>query len=310
MRLISNEEVRELVTTSDAITAMKAAFQSAGSGEQQTRIRTVAGGVMLSTMGAVLPGEGIAGAKVYTTIEGRFRFVILLFSTTDGRPLAAIEGDAMTGLRTAAATAVATDHLSRMDAQVLSIIGTGAQARAHVPALFQVRRFKEVIIAGIEGQQRFADEVARSTGVPVQVASIEDAARQADVLLTVTRSAIPLFDGDLLKADAFVAAVGASKASTRELDDRAIQRAATIVVEWKEQARQEAGDLVLSAPGTFDWENVRELAEFVDGRASIEDSRNGPVIYKAIGVGLEDVALAGLVYQRSIEGGLAAGSGG
>lgn len=301
MRLITNDEVERLITTSDAIAAMKAAFRSAGSGAQQARVRTAAGGVMLSTMGAVLPGEGIAGAKVYTTIEGRFRFVILLFSTTDGSPLAAIEGDAMTGFRTAAATAVATELLSRRDARVLGIIGTGVQARAHVPALLQVRKFEEILIAGIGSQHQFAEDVARSTEVSVRVANVDDAARHADVLLTVTRSTTPLFDGDLLKLDAFVAAVGASKAGVRELDDRAIRRASTIVVEWKEQACQEAGDLLLCAPGTFEWENVKELAEFMDGRASIEDHRNGPVIYKAIGVGLEDIALAGLVYRRSMK---------
>lgn len=302
MKLITNEQVAELVTTADAIASMRAAFGAARRGAQQARVRTAAGGTMLSTMGAVLPEEGIAGAKVYTTVDGRFRFLILLFSTEDGRPLAAIEGDTMTGLRTAAATAVATDCLARPDVQVLGVIGTGVQARAHVPALLQVRRFSEVIVAGVEGQARFAEEVARVTGLPVRVASIEDAARQADVLLTVTRSPTPLFSGELLKPGAFVAAIGASKPDVRELDERAIARAATLVVEWKEQARREAGDLVLCPSGTFDWDMVRELGEFVDGSARLAHKPDDIVIYKAIGVGLEDVALAGLAYRRAVGG--------
>lgn len=301
MKLITNEEVAALVTTSDAIEAMRAAFGATERGAQQARVRTAAGPVMLSAMGAILPGEGIAGMKVYTTIAGQFRFVILLFSTENGRPLAAIEGDTMTGLRTAAATAVATDHLSRKDARTLGIIGTGVQARSHVPALLQVRRFQEILVAGIEGQEAFADEVARSTGLRTRVTSIEEAAQEADVLLTVTRATTPLFNGDLIKRGSFVAAVGASKANVRELDDRAIQRASAIVVEWKVQARQEAGDLVLCPAGTFDWDAVSELGEFVDGRKTLADGDRDLVIYKAIGVGLEDVALAGLVYRRYIQ---------
>jgi ornithine cyclodeaminase/alanine dehydrogenase-like protein (mu-crystallin family) len=299
MKLITNEEVAQLITTGDAIAAMREAFAAARGGAQQARVRTSSGGVMLSTMGAVLPDAGIAGTKVYTTVNGRFRFVIVLFSTADGMPLATIEADTMTGLRTAAATAVAADHLARDDAATLAVIGTGVQARSHIPALLQVRRFKEILIAGRHGQQAFADDIGKLTGVPARAVSIDDAARMGDVLVTVTRSATPLFDGNLLKPGAFVAAVGASKPNVRELDDTAIKRAAALVVEWKPQARQEAGDLLLCQPGTFDWDNVLELGDVVDGSAAYARKPEDIVIYKTIGVGLEDVALAGLAWKKS-----------
>ncbi|MFL9877134.1 ornithine cyclodeaminase family protein [Herbaspirillum rhizosphaerae] len=303
MKLITNQQVSELVTTADAVQAMREAFAAAGSGAQQARVRTSASnGVMLSMMGAVIPDAGIAGAKVYTTIKGAFKFVITLFSTETGAPLATIEGDTMTGLRTAAATAVACDALARKDVDTLAIIGTGVQARSHIPAILQVRKFKEILIAGLSGQQELADEVTKTYGIPARVVEIDDAARQADVLVTVTRATTPLFSGDLLKPGAFVAAVGASKANVRELDDVAIKRAAALVVEWKPQAQTEAGDLVQCAPGTFDWANVWELGQAVDG--SIGYKRKGGkdddiVIYKAIGIGLEDVALAGLAYRKA-----------
>ncbi|MFL9926824.1 ornithine cyclodeaminase family protein [Herbaspirillum lusitanum] len=300
MKIITNQQISELVTTEEAVLAMRQAFAAAGTGAQQARVRTTASnGVMLSMMGAVLPDEGIAGAKVYTTIKGAFKFVIVLFSTETGLPLASIEGDAMTGLRTAAATAVACDALARKDAEILSVIGTGVQARSHVPALLQVRKFKEILVAGLSGQQAFADEVGAATGIPVRVVEVEEAARQADVLLTVTRSATPLFSGELLKEGAFVAAIGASKATVRELDDIAIKRAAALVVEWKPQAQQEAGDLIQCAPGTFDWDNVWELGQAVDGSMSYQRRDQDIVIYKAIGIGLEDVALAGLAYRKA-----------
>ncbi|WP_432240190.1 ornithine cyclodeaminase family protein [Herbaspirillum robiniae] len=300
MKFLSNQQISELLTTEDAIASMREAFASAAEGAHQGRVRTSASnGVMLSMMGAVIPSAGIAGAKVYTTIKGQFKFVIQLFSTETGAPLCTIEGDTMTGLRTAAATAVACDALARRDAEVLAIIGTGVQARSHAPALLQVRKFREVLVAGLSGQQELADDITRQYGVPARVVSVDEAAAQADVLVTVTRATTPLFDGKLLKAGAFVAAVGASKANVRELDDAAIARAAALFVEWKPQAQQEAGDLVQCAPGTFDWARVMELAQAVDGSMPYQRKDDDIVIYKAIGIGLEDVALAGLAYRKA-----------
>jgi ornithine cyclodeaminase len=300
MKFLSNQQIGELLTTEDAVASMREAFAAAAAGAHQGRVRTSASnGVMLSMMGAVIPGAGIAGAKVYTTIQGRFKFVIVLFSSETGAPLCTIEADAMTGLRTAAATAVACDALARGDAQVLSVIGTGVQARSHVPALMQVRKFSEVLVAGRSGQRELADEITRTLGVPARAVEIDEAARNAHVLVTVTRSATPLFDGELLRPGAFVAAVGASKANVRELDDTAIGRAAALFVEWKPQAQQEAGDLVQCAPGTFDWADVMELAQAVDGSMPYQRKPEDIVVYKAIGIGLEDVALAGLAYRKA-----------
>lgn len=301
MKLITNQQVAELVTTKDAIAAIRQAFATAHAGAQQCRVRTTAGQIMLSTMGAVLPGEGIAGAKVYTTIGGRFRFVILLFSAKDGAPLAAIEADEMTGLRTAAATAVATGFLARNDAATLAVIGTGVQARAHIPALCAVRNFTDILVAGIENREAFAADITRTTGIPARVVRVDDAAASADVLLTVTRSRKPLFSGHLVREGAFVAAIGASKADVRELDDICISKASAVVVEWKQQAREEAGDLVLCGSGVLDWDKVIELADVVSGASELVRRPSDIVVYKAVGVGLEDVALAGLVYRRACE---------
>ncbi|RJF96985.1 ornithine cyclodeaminase family protein [Noviherbaspirillum cavernae] len=301
MKIITNEQVTELITNEDAIASMRSAFSTISRSAQQARVRTQAGTTMLSTMGAVLPDSGVTGCKVYTTINGQFRFVIVLFSTEDGRPLATIEADTMTGFRTAAATAVATDALARRDAATLAVIGTGVQAKSHIPALLQVRPFKEILVAGIGDQTAFAEYVTQTTGVPTRAVSIDDAARGADVVVTVTRAKTPLFSGNLLQPGVFVAAVGASKKDVRELDDVAIQKADALVVEWKPQAQQEAGDLVLCAPGIVDWDKVRELGPIVEGTSDYKRAPDDIVIYKAIGVGLEDIALAGLVYRRAAE---------
>ncbi|HEV6964062.1 MAG TPA: ornithine cyclodeaminase family protein, partial [Roseateles sp.] len=131
---------------------------------------------------------------------------------------------------------------------------------------------------------------------PAEAVDASTAAAEADVIVTATRSPTPLFDGGLVKPGAFVAAVGSSTKTARELDDALLGRAALVVVEWLEAARQEAGDLVLAAPGTVAPERLVELGGLV---ASPPPRRpEGVVVYKSVGIGLEDVALARLVAHR------------
>lgn len=299
MRVFSNEEITSVISVDDAINCMREAFlQYSKSGAMQARVRTAAGGTMLSMMGAVLPGMDVAGAKVYTTINGRFKFAILLFSTVTGELLAAMEGDSMTEFRTAAVTAVATDSLAIKNASTLAVFGTGIQARAHVPALLRVRNFSKVLVVGIEGADQFARMIQEQHGIDAAVAMADHASAVADVIVTATRSERPLFSGTSLKPGAFVAAIGSSKPSAREIDDTALQRAHKIVVEWKPQARTEAGDLILGNLSNDAWDKVAELADVVAEGAYSRKSDTDIMIYKAIGVGVEDVALAALAYQR------------
>lgn len=298
MHIISNHQIASLLTVDDAIAAMRQAFlQYSLAGAMQSRVRIDCGSTKLSMMGAILPGIDAVGAKLYTTINGKFTFVVVLFSARDGALLAVMEGDAMTEFRTAAVTAIAADAMARDDAQTLALFGTGVQARAHLPALLAVRPFQQVLVAGIDQPQAFADEMQQRHGVPCTVVDAAEAAARADVLVTTTRSPTPLFDGAHVKAGAFVAAIGSSKPDTREIDTALVRRAAHIVVEWKPQAQAEAGDLLLCGP-CFDWEQVVELAEVIGRNRPLRRHQDEILLYKAIGVGLEDVALAELVHRR------------
>lgn len=283
----------------DAIDAMRAAFlHFSKQGEMQTRVRIGAGEIKLCMMGALLPGIDAAGAKIYSTLNGRFTFVVVLFSTVDGSLLAVMEGDAMTEFRTAAVTALAADHLAVRNASTLAIFGTGVQARAHVPALLQVRKFSKLLVVGIDQPDTFAEMMSRQFDIPSQAVSGAHAAAEADVIVTATRSEIPLFAGEQVRPGAFIAAIGSSKPSTREIDDATLSRAQRIVVEWKPQAKTEAGDLLLAAPGVFDWNDVVELSAVIGGNGLVRTSDSDIIVYKAIGVGLEDVALAELIHRR------------
>ena len=298
MRVITNEEVASVLTMKDAIEVMRNGFAHyANAGEMQERVRIDCGKTKLSMMDAIIPGLDAVGAKIYTTLNGRFTFVVALFAAEDGRLLAVMEGDAMTEYRTAAVTALAADVLAPRHAKTLAIMGTGVQARAHVPAMLAVRSFSEVLVAGIEGTAEFAQAVTEKFDVPCRVVSATEAARRADVIVTATRSAAPLFNGNDVKPDAFVAAIGSSKPDAREVDEALVGRASQIVVEWKMQAMKEAGDLVLCGP-RLDWSRVAELPAILAQKSNARKPGDGIVLYKAIGVGLEDVVLAEFVYRQ------------
>jgi len=297
---ITDDLVDQHVSSDDAQRVLQEAFESFGRNEaaMQARIRTEAAGVKLSTLGAVIPGQAIAGAKVYTTIDGQFSFVIVIFSTEDGRPLASLDAGAITRLRTAACSVVAARKLARPDARVLSVYGLGTQGRSHVEQMSRAFDLDQVWVCDPHASVDEARALGEHCGVEVDLARPEAAIAEADIVVTASRSATPLFRGDAIRPGTFIAAIGSSLPHTRELDDTALTRARAIVVEWREQSLREAGDLVLAAPGVVQAGKVLELADVLTGKVTARQGPDDILIYKSVGVGLEDVALAGLAYQR------------
>ena len=306
MRLITEAEVATILDPDNAVAALRAAFAQHGRGQAQVLARHRAtasqGGAALaiSAMGAILDADGelpaVLGTKVYSARNGKYHFLVSLFSAATGEAIATLEANEFTRLRTAAASAVAADLLALPDAKTLAVLGAGIQGRAHAEALCRVRRFERVLVCARSGSEAFAAELSAALGLPVQAVDAATAAAQADVIVTATRSPTPLFDGGLVKPGAFVAAVGSSTKAARELDDALLARAALVVVEWRTAAELEAGDLVQAAPGVIAPERLVELGELI-----VSPRPRGPqdiVVYKSVGIGLEDVALARLVAHR------------
>lgn len=306
MRLISEAEVAAVLDPDSAVAALRAAFAQHGRGQAQVLARHRAtatregAALAISAMGAILDTDGalpaVLGTKVYSARNGKYNFLVSLFSADTGAALATLEANEFTRLRTAAASAVAADLLALPDAKTLAIFGAGIQGRAHAEAFARVRRFERVLVCARSGAEAFAAELQAALGLPVQAVDATTAAREADVIATATRSATPLFDGSLVKPGAFVAAVGSSTRTARELDDTLLGRAALVAVEWLAAAQQEAGDIVLAAPGVIAPARLVELGELIENPRP-----RGPqdiVVYKSVGIGLEDVALARLVAHR------------
>jgi len=302
MRRITEAEVARAIDMREAIASMNSAFTQFGQGAGAVLPRSRANAehagaaIMVSAMGAALPAAGVCGTKVYSTVAGKFEFVIVLWDAKSGKPLATIESNELTRLRTGAATAVACQALARSDARTLALFGAGTLAKAHVEAFLLVHPFKEILVCARSGAAELAAALSAAHGVTARAVDAATAAATADVIVTCTRATDPLFDGALVKPGTLVCAVGSSKPVARELDDTLLARADRIVVEWQAAARAEAGEFVRAAAGDIRDDKVIELGQVL--AQGIKPGAQEIVVYKSVGIGLEDVALAKLVFDR------------
>jgi ornithine cyclodeaminase/alanine dehydrogenase-like protein (mu-crystallin family) len=293
---IDEDQVRASLSYDELIPAMRRALTDFSAGRVVQPLRTVISVTAHSGWFAVMPAVygDVMGAKVVTFYPGNadrgkhtHQAVIQLFRADTGEPLAMMDGRLITEMRTAAVSAVAVDLLARPDAKVLGILGSGVQARSHVLALSRVRRFEEIRVwSRTEGNARsFAKEVG------AQVTTAEEAVSGADVVLTLTSSPEPVLFGRWLKKDAMVCAVGAVTPNRRELDEEAMQGA--VVVESREAAMREPGDILMAKAQVS-----AEIGELLQRK--VLDRRDRPVVFKSVGIAIEDIASAKLVYDRMI----------
>ena len=212
---------------------------------------------------------------------------ILLFEPETGEPLATMDGRLITEVRTAAVSAVATKHLARPEASVLALIGSGVQARSHLEALGLVRDFAEVRVWSPRHAEAFANEHNVDAA-----ASAEEAVRGADVVVTATTSSTPVLRGEWLSPGVHINAVGAPRPDWRELDDGVLEWA-QLYVDSREAAQKESGD-VLAAGEVF-----AEIGEVAAGTRPGRQSPEEVTLFKSLGLAVEDVATAELVYRKA-----------
>jgi ornithine cyclodeaminase/alanine dehydrogenase-like protein (mu-crystallin family) len=291
---INEEQVREVLSYDELIPAIRRALIDFSASLVVQPLRTVMPVAQHAGWFAVMPAVygDVMGAKMVTFYprnadKGKHTHLamIQLFRADTGEPLAILDGRLITEMRTAAVSAVAVDLLARPEVKVLGILGSGVQARSHVRALSHVRTFDEIRVwcRSEENAQRLAEEVGG------RVMTAEEAVSGADVVLTVTSSPEPVLFGRWLKKDAIVCAVGAVTPDRRELDDEAMRGA--VVVESREAAMREPGDILLAKAQV-----TAEIGGLLQGTGL--DRRDRPVIFKSVGIAIEDIAAAKLVYDR------------
>lgn len=288
---ITEDQVRELLPMRDCVRLMREVFRDLRTGAAQNqprrRLTLPTGSTLHSLAGA---WGKYFGTKIYSSNpKVGANFFFLLFDAETARPLAQFEANYLGQIRTGAASGFATDVLAAKEASTLAIIGSGFQARAQFEAIREVRAIKEVRVWS--RNQAKSAEFANLIGATA-CASAEQAVRGAHIVATATSAKDPVLESDWIAADVHINAMGSNQAQRRELPSDLVARAQLIAVDSIEQAKIEAGDLLL-AP--VDWADPRitELAN-IDARPA-----GSPVtIFKSIGLGVEDVAAAAFVYEQ------------
>jgi alanine dehydrogenase len=293
---LDEDAVGGLLRMEEVIPAMERALAAFSSGKvvQPTRVMVPVAehegflGLMPAYTGSAL-GTKLVAFYPHNTEVPTHHATIMLFKPETGEPLVTMDGRLITELRTAAVSAVATDHLANSDASVLAIIGSGVQARSHLEALRLVRGFREVRVWSPRRARAFAEE----HGVRA-AASAEEAVRGADVVVTATTSSVPVLFGEWLLPGVHVNALGAPRPDWRELDDELLERA-RIFVDSREAARKESGDVV--AAGRI----FAEVGEVVSGAKPGRQSDEEVTLFKSLGLAVEDVATAELIHRKARE---------
>jgi thiomorpholine-carboxylate dehydrogenase len=290
---LDEADVRAALCWDELIVAMEEALAAFSAGRVLQPVRNMLtieeGKRYLGIMPAV--AEEAMGAKLVSFYPGNagtsvptHMAMVLLFSTATGEPLAVMDGRLVTEMRTAAVSAAVTRRLASPDSRVLALLGSGVQAKAHLEALRTVREFDEVRVWSRtpDHARRFADEHG------ARAMDAEAAVRGADVVVTATNAQEPVLEGAWLKPGAHVNAVGSPRPNWRELDDDAMHNC--LIVDSREAVLKESGDVILSKATIY-----AEAGEIFAG------TKPGPVsettVFKSVGLAVEDIAAAKLVFD-------------
>jgi ornithine cyclodeaminase/alanine dehydrogenase-like protein (mu-crystallin family) len=293
---LNEQQVRQHLRVADLIPAMELALIDFSAGRVTQPVRSVIKvdppGGFLGLMPALTPhGLGLKAVTFYPSNAERgiptHMATIFLLDPETGMPLAIMDGRLITEMRTAAVSAAATKLLAATDSKILAILGSGVQARSHVEALRLVRSFEEIRVWS--PTKEHADRFVKEIGA--RAMSAEEAVRGADVVVTVTNSKAPVLKGSWLKPGCHVNAVGACRPDWRELDDEAMKN--VVFVDSREGAIKESGDIILSGAKIY-----AELGEALAGKVPVRADET--TIFKSLGMAVEDIAAAMLVYRLAI----------
>jgi ornithine cyclodeaminase/alanine dehydrogenase-like protein (mu-crystallin family) len=310
--ILSHDDVERMLTMPECITAMEGALKALALGEVHQPLRSLvraegaAGflGLMPAYRGGphaayglkevcVFPGNPMLGLDTHLG-------AVLLHSGETGELLAVVNASAITAIRTAAVSAVATKLLAREDARTLAIVGAGVQARSHLAAMKLVRHIDEVRLVS---RTRVKAEAIQ--GVTKVCATVEEAVRDADLIVTATSSREPVLQREWIADGAHINAVGSSVASARELDGATVA-AASLFVDRRESAINESGDyLGALRDGTISGpDHIRgELGELLLGRVAGRSNEKEITLFKSLGLAVEDLAAAQFLYEKALAGG-------
>jgi len=317
-RLLNEAQVQSLLPMGDLVSAMESAIARFSAGEVLQPVRTVLmvgpTKAYFGLMPAYIPEPASMGAKLVTVYGSNAAkqlpthlATIVLLNPDTGALLALMDGRYITEARTAAVSAVSARKLAKADASTLAIIGSGVQARSHLEAYVQVKTLRDVRIWSPQQASRdqFVTDMRGHVSASLRAtATAEEAVRGADLIVLVTSSPTPVIEDAWVSPGAHVVCVGACRPDQREMPPALVARA-RLYVDSRAAALVESGDVVLGIKdGLFGPDHVRgELGEVVLGRVVGRENDQQITIFKSLGMAVEDVVAADLVYRRAVEAG-------
>jgi ornithine cyclodeaminase len=307
---LNEDEVAQLLTMDLALEAVEAAHRAHGLGRavDVARQRTRTPASALHILQGALPDEGVMGYKAYTTSREGNRFLVQLFDAASGELLAVLAADALGMMRTGAAGGLASRLLARPDAAVAGVFGAGWQAQGQIEALCRVRPIRRVkLFCRNEERRRAASaDFSRRFGVEViPAASAEETVRGSDVVVTITTSSRPVFDGDWLEEGAHVTGAGSNSLIRQEIDEKTVRRAGVVCVDSRATALREAGDLLPALEkGRLQENQLVDLGEILVGARPGRANGRQITLFESQGMAIQDLALALRLVAKARQRGL------
>jgi alanine dehydrogenase len=313
--LLTRRDVESVLTMSEAIAAVEEGLTRLALGRaimpQRTAIRMAGHHGLHLGMPAFIEGDGddpgalaLKVVTVYPDNPAKHSLpttigTILLNDPRTGALLAVMDAGFLTAMRTGAASGVATKYLARTDARSCGVFGAGAQARTQLLAVAEVRGLARAVVCDLQAETRarFAADMSARLGIPVAEGD-RDAVLACDIVVAATSSTTPIFEGARLRPGMHVNGVGAHAPAHRELDAAAMQRC-TVIADYKPACLAEAGDILMAIQeGAINEDHIRaSIGEVVAGVKPGRTSAEEITLFKSVGLAVEDVATAALVYK-------------
>jgi ornithine cyclodeaminase len=295
-------QIASAITWRDVLRELPAAFEALRDGDASIapRQRVDCGTTKLSSMGAVWQSRQVAAYKTYTSVAGQFNFLVNLFDLATGAHHV-MPGNEITRARTAAMTTWAAREMVNPNPQKLALFGLGIQGRTHLEALQETLGFQEIAVVDTADVSAQCALLSAQLGSSVYQTLPEQAVTGADVVITITRSKTPVFDGAWLKPGASVCAVGTSLPSGSEIDSATRQRCSQVIVEWKPQSLMEAGEIVMGLQDqSLSLGCIQDLPEMLAGKSPWRKHPDDILLFKAVGVGLSDLVAAKIAVRKLV----------
>ena len=316
MLVLSEKEVQSLAKVEELIPILERAHIQYSTGKAVMPVRLVVPLPQIEGRITSMPGylneDKALGMKVVTFFPNNLKqnlpqilATVMLFSAETGKMIAAMDGNYITAIRTACVSAMATKALANPETRVLGVLGAGVQARAHIRALAQIREISTIKVYDIfaASARQLQETLQREMSVKINVVqSPREAVLGADLLVTVTTAKEPIVKADWLKPGMHINAVGSHRPDLREIDGATLA-AAKIVVDSREAIMAECGDILLAIQEKAITANSvhAEIGEVLAGKKPGRTSSDEITLYKAVGIAIQDVATAHLVYRKALE---------